>query len=606
MIRCKLVEYFNPDATQTGARVDRAVSGESLSVGRAASCKIYLPDPRVRLEHASIVRAEDGYLHLEAAGPVFVNERPRTNARLSVGQTITIGPYDFVVEGLDDGPQQQHPQLTLTFALRASTTSQGTQFDLQPGSGLRRSWINTRRLAWLLSLAVLLLGAVFPVWNAFDAEPRNASPASMRAATQPPGLPPAGQDLRMLALSWVRTNTARLDTFWNPGQISSAHQTFAQDCRSCHTQPFERVGDAACTSCHKNTGVHVPDKVLDLETFRGQRCATCHKEHQGLPAMRTVDAISCESCHGDIKRHAPQAALGNISDFDRNHPAFRLASMVAENRNVAAPHRADAAGPQGDSGLRFPHALHLAKAGIKSPLGPVATGGRVHLECGNCHTLDAASVRYQPVRMDLNCQTCHRLSVDPQAPERQVPHAKPQVVVTAVREIYASLAVDRVPVSLVTVNSLLLRPGGQAAPPVTTSAGRWVQERSQSALSGMFESRNGVCKTCHDIQKSAGAAPAASRWVVTPVVMTQHWLPKSAFSHLQHKEAQCSACHQADTSRQASDILIPDIATCRTCHTGAQAQQDKVVSRCDSCHGFHAKTEHPAFRRKLASGPSTP
>ena len=59
MIRCKLVEYINPDATQSQARVDRAVAGEVLGLGRAASCKIYLPDPRVRLEHASIHRAED-------------------------------------------------------------------------------------------------------------------------------------------------------------------------------------------------------------------------------------------------------------------------------------------------------------------------------------------------------------------------------------------------------------------------------------------------------------------------------------------------------------------------------------------------------------------
>ena len=75
MIRCKLVEYTNPDASQTQARMDRAVAGEVLGIGRAASCRIYLPDPRVRLEHAAIRRAEDGYLYLDAAGPVFVNQR---------------------------------------------------------------------------------------------------------------------------------------------------------------------------------------------------------------------------------------------------------------------------------------------------------------------------------------------------------------------------------------------------------------------------------------------------------------------------------------------------------------------------------------------------
>ena len=95
MIRCKLVETIHPDDTQVGARVGRAVSGETLSLGRAAACKIYLPDPRVRLEHALIRRAEDGYLYLEASGPVAINQKTQTSARLAVGQKISIGPYDF-------------------------------------------------------------------------------------------------------------------------------------------------------------------------------------------------------------------------------------------------------------------------------------------------------------------------------------------------------------------------------------------------------------------------------------------------------------------------------------------------------------------------------
>jgi len=37
MIRCKLVEYINPEATQSQARVDRAVAGEVLGLGRIGS-----------------------------------------------------------------------------------------------------------------------------------------------------------------------------------------------------------------------------------------------------------------------------------------------------------------------------------------------------------------------------------------------------------------------------------------------------------------------------------------------------------------------------------------------------------------------------------------
>ncbi len=231
------------------------------------------------------------------------------------------------------------------------------------------------------------------------------------------------------------------------------------------------------------------------------------------------------------------------------------------------------------------------------------TGGRVTLGCADCHTLDAAGARYEPVRMDKSCQGCHRLAVDPQAPERQVPHAAPEVVATAVREIYASLAVDRFPVSLVTVNTLLQRVNPQNAPAVSTGAGRWVQDQSRMVLVSMFESSNGVCKTCHEVGKAAtagkpqgGAVPVT--WQVRPVVMTSHWLPKSKFSHAQHKDAACASCHQAEGSKRASDILIPDIATCRTCHAGAKPEPDKIASRCDSCHGFHAKLEHPMFAQR--------
>ncbi len=125
MIRCKLVETIHPDDTQVGARVGRAVSGETLGLGRAAACKIYLPDPRVRLDHALVRRAEDGFLYLEAAGPVTVNQKIQTSVRLAVGQHISIGPYDFIVEGVDDGPERPDPRLTLSFALRAQALEPG-------------------------------------------------------------------------------------------------------------------------------------------------------------------------------------------------------------------------------------------------------------------------------------------------------------------------------------------------------------------------------------------------------------------------------------------------------------------------------------------------
>ena len=590
MIRCKLVEQVHPDATDAVARVDRAVTGEILGLGRAASCKVYLPDPRVRLEHATIRRSEDGKLYLDAAGPVFVNQRAETTVRLALGQRITIGPYDFVVEALQDGSAHAVAHLTLAFALRDTAAAQASKDLARSAVGLRDSWVTRRRLAWFASLLVLVLCAALPAWHAYH--PR----AAQGSAAEPPV---AGVPAQWAA--WVLARTTRLDTFWNPGPISSAHQNFAQDCRSCHAKPFERVADASCTHCHKNVGAHVADKTIDQSTFQGRRCANCHKDHQGPTSMRVVDAVGCVQCHSSIRSFSPKTLLGNVSDFARDHPTFRL-SIRQSGAQPVLLRVAQTPALKETTALKFPHDLHLAKAGIKSPTGPASSGGRVVLECAGCHTLDATAARFEPVRMEKHCQGCHRLSVDPQAPERQVPHGTPEVVRTAVREIYASLAVDRFPANLVTVNTLLQRPAAPEVASRSTSAARWVQEQSAKTLSAMFDKPTGECKTCHGISRAADGAGKQPNWSVAPVGATSLWLPQSRFLHTQHQRADCASCHQAGRSKAATDILVPDIKVCQSCHTGAKPDGDKVVSRCESCHGFHVKTPHPAFGKSAAAG----
>jgi Cytochrome c7 and related cytochrome c len=604
MIRCKLVETFRPDDTQIGARVGRAVSGDTLTLGRAAACKIYLPDPRVRLEHACIRRAEDGWLYLDATGPVVIDQQPRSTARLVEGQTISIGPYDFVVEAVEDGLERPDPRLTLSFELRAAAQAPAQAAPGSTAVGVHSGWFGRRALAWMLSLAMLAL-AGWPVWHAYQPpapQPATAmarpSPAGAPAATPavlPAALPGGPTGLQAQTLRWVGSHGKGLDRWWNPGTVSSAHQSFGQDCRSCHDKPFERVTDASCTACHAGTGEHIRDVTVAQHTFQGQRCATCHKEHQGTMGMRSADTVGCVQCHGNVRAYSPLTTLDNVSDFARDHPPFRL-SMRQRTQGHPVQRVTQTAALRNDTGLVFPHDVHLDKRGIKSPTGPASTGGRVVLACADCHVPDAPGTGFEPVSMARNCQSCHRLSVDPQAPEREVPHAKPETVAVAVREIYASLALDRVPVSLVTVNSLLQRPAGEAASGQVTPAARWVRQQSQATFNQMFAARNGVCRTCHEVQAHKPAGGQGAVWSVAPIVVTDRWLPQTLFSHAQHKQASCVSCHEAPASRLASDILIPDIASCRTCHAGATKDQEKVVSRCDSCHGFHPSKEHPAFQ----------
>jgi len=43
-------------------------------------------------------------------------------------------------------------------------------------------------------------------------------------------------------------------------------------------------------------------------------------------------------------------------------------------------------------------------------------------------------------------------------------------------------------------------------------------------------------------------------------------------------------CHRATQSRETSDILMPDKASCARCHS----PQGKVVAECITCHNYHA------------------
>ena len=574
MIRCTIVETTER-AGETASRIARATVSETLTIGRAAACKVYLPDPRVRLEHANIHRAEDGYVYLAGlGGAVDVDGEPQELIRLTPGQVIAIGPFEFAVASLVHGPDCQQVLLTLNFTHRP--VEQALAYTPLSQGGIRSSLIGMRGLSWMAALLCVVFLLVLPIWQAY----------------QPMDLVSEG-------------HAASLDVMWNPGPLSSAHQPFGNQCKNCHTKPFQRVRDYACVSCHQNSGPHIAGHAnLQKQAFSGQRCATCHREHEGEDSMKKVDAVSCENCHSQVKKFAPDTTLPNVGDFGKEHPDFRLTMKVGVP--PAVPQRVEHSPSLKEaSGLKFPHDLHLSPKGIRSPNGPVAAGGRTVLECRSCHQLDSAQVRYQPVRMDQACAGCHKLGVDAQNPNRQVPHAQPQAVVHALRDSFSALALEKSPSQVVTVNSLLQGPQIAGPTSLTTTTARWVNDKTQAAAKDMFENPKGTCLTCHTIDRSTDN-DGTPNWTVQPVLSNDHWLPQSKFSHAQHANASCGSCHAASQSKASSDVLIPGIATCRTCHIGTAMRDlkftppDKVVSQCNSCHGFHSPIPHASFTQTNA------
>jgi hypothetical protein len=106
--------------------------------------------------------------------------------------------------------------------------------------------------------------------------------------------------------------------------------------------------------------------------------------------------------------------------------------------------------------------------------------------------------------------------------------------------------------------------------------------RAYIGLSGAL-SPGGVCTECHIPTRTAGQAD------LVPVNLPDRFLTSGFFSHEAHKKEECTDCHAADKSKAATDLLIPDLKSCRDCHLGATAVKTRkiVPSSCAMCHSYH-------------------
>jgi len=90
-----------------------------------------------------------------------------------------------------------------------------------------------------------------------------------------------------------------------------------------------------------------------------------------------------------------------------------------------------------------------------------------------------------------------------------------------------------------------------------------------------------TCKQCHTLTISPGGALPQ----VAPANIKTQWMPHAKFDHDAHRGFSCVSCHaKALTSTEASDILLPGIAVCKTCHGPGPGRAD---ARCSECHIYH-------------------
>jgi hypothetical protein len=382
---------------------------------------------------------------------------------------------------------------------------------------------------------------------------------------------------------------------YSSGRMSGAHAVLEADCAACHVQTAgmfsTRASDAACLSCHDGP-IHHATQHPSLG------CATCHTEHRGRVNLVSAKNEACAECHGDLKTSsdAPHFAA-NIGSLEDGHPEF-------------GPLRDNARDP---GTIRVNHAIHM-KPIRRGPNGP-----NVQLECGDCHQPGVASVEWKyadasyasanvsylaqdevlalkpgslprpvtssgrelmaPVRFATACAGCHSLAFDKRFSEG-VPHDKPEVVhAFLVKKFSGYIAAH--PSELREARDPGRDLTGKPMQPAVRvyAPNEWVGARINNAEELLWRK---TCKQCHAL---VSGARQDNLPVVEPARTTVKWMPQSKFDHDAHRGFACASCHEkAVGSTETSDVLLPGITTCKTCHAPGP---EHAESRCFECHTYH-------------------
>jgi hypothetical protein len=416
------------------------------------------------------------------------------------------------------------------------------------------------------------------------------------------------------------------------GPLSASHRMFNQDCNLCHTGSFQTVhrlwrldgsvtsvSDQACSKCHAGPPHHPAELRAGLG---GTPCAACHREHHGGPALARVADEHCLSCHRDLKESVKPGAEVHYADVAgwASHPPFARRWEGA---------------PEDPGTIAFNHKVHLDPEGVfmpdpKQQSRPAGGLPRKKLECGTCHQPDEAGRYIKPISYEVHCKECHPLSVQltaagrgPAAPdalrrfrEEPAPHRAPEVVRAALRDRLTEFIQANSNEFLgVTEKVEVPRPipgAWPTPPPVTKEQFAFVNRQLAEAEKQLFNNRGG-CQYCHREEhpekRNAGGlpvyAPARINQRTFPLLgSSSRWFPHSRFGHNSHRMLLCTECHEgARGSEKTSDVLLPDIGTCRRCHEGPPAAGAR--SDCVECHTYHPRTEVERFRGSLTIGDCT-
>lgn len=532
---------------------DSVVEADALTIGRATNQHVFLSDLRVQLEHAILYALPDGRYSIKskAAAGLQVNGRLTQADIVRPGDVITISSCHLRLKAPGKNLDSGDAACSLIIEVEEKVEQAKDKSQSSSVMSLQQAGLRKRPIAWLLFLVTLGACLLLPMSDSLFA--------------------PDGFIHKYLPG----------DSAWESGTLSSAHAFFGEQCKDCHQQPFVMVKNAACLECHKTQPAHSDNQqLLKMVGLTNLRCASCHREHNGPRGVITTAQALCSDCHADPKRmnHAPHPT--QITSFGTDHPGFRIRLLEHTKTGWVAKRVAPDTGKsdeqlQEQSGLIFPHDMHLNAEGIEGPYGLEV------LACASCHLPESGNIALQPITMKGQCIRCHTLGFEPSDPMATVPHGDVEQLHDYLQQYYARRALqggyegDTAP-AVVQQRRL---PSEALKGKKREAALQWANQKAATVAEEVFAYR--ICTTCHLIDKGKDGA-----WSVAPVKLNQDWMPAARFTHAPHLTMQCTDCHAAEASTKSTDVLMPTITQCRDCH-GGEKSTARVASTCIACHKFH-------------------
>ena len=579
---------------------DRTLDVGELTVGRAPENDIHLADLTVELQHLSLSDSGDGMLRATALGqlPFLLDGASTTEAMIdpNAGANIIVGPANLEISREGDGPVQ-----IIQSVIKKSVAS----VEPTKSFALASAMPSKRAMAWTGALAILVLLLSVPILTHLTRD------TSVQGTDYL-----AGPDE-------ARINQVRFDSTWSSGKLSLAHHDLEDNCEACHATPFVTVQDETCLTCHEELGDHAEKPRLKTgmaplpageawqwavaETLGNEgpgSCTSCHLEHEGNVRLEAATEQFCAECHQDLDARLTDVTFGNADNFGAKHPQFRPTFYTEHGQENPVRVSLDTKIEE-KSGLIFPHDIHMEANGGVARMAISLDQYGEPLECSNCHELTDDEIGYKPVEMEPACEACHSLVAD-----RDATGAFTSLRHGDVSDLMEDLAtMGKGPKRAVVT--------GRERPGQFATGGTYAINFGRPAASLIAINRallpGGTCGDCH-IRTTTDGRPD-----LIPVNLPDRFLGHGFFTHKGHEDEECTSCHEADTSKVATDLLLPNVESCQDCHTGEALKEneqpfvlasgikgmidrgEKVTSSCAMCHGYHTPTapwpgDHPILQ----------